>query len=83
MTVHKSQGSTIPCVIIALPFQFVLNSRELLYTALTRASDECYLLTSMRTLKATVKKTSGSVNRVNLDYFLKRESRNLGEKNEY
>lgn len=83
MTVHKSQGSTIPCVIIALPFQFVLNSRELLYTALTRASDECYLLTSMRTLKATIKKTSGSVNRVNLDYFLKRESRNLGEKNEY
>ena len=83
MTVHKSQGSTIPCVIIALPFQYMLNSRELLYTALTRASKECYLLTSMKTLKATVKKTSNLVCKNNLDYLLKKQLEAKGEEHEH
>ena len=73
MTVHKSQGSTIPCVIIVLPFQYMLNSRELLYTAITRASKECYMLTSMRTLKATIKKSSATVHHSNLIDMLKKE----------
>lgn len=73
MTVHKSQGSTIPCVIVVLPFQYMLNSRELLYTAITRASKECYLLTSMRTLKATIKKSSATVHHSNLINMLKGE----------
>lgn len=66
MTVHKSQGSTIPYVIVMLPFQYMLNSRELLYTAITRSSKECYLLTSMKTLKATIAKTSETIYRSNL-----------------
>lgn len=75
MTVHKSQGSTIPCVIIVLPFQYMLNSRELLYTAITRASRECYMLTSMRTLKATIKKSSATVHHSNLIDMLKKEGK--------
>lgn len=71
ITVHKSQGSTIPCVIVDLPFQYVLNTRELLYTAITRASKVCYLVTSMKTLRSTVKKTSGVKAKSNLVYFLK------------
>lgn len=71
ITVHKAQGSTIPCVIVALPFQFMLNTRELLYTAITRASKVCYLLTSMKTLRSTVKKTSGIKSKSNLVHFLK------------
>ena len=71
ITVHKSQGSTIPCVIVALPFQYVLNTRELLYTAITRASKVCYLVTSMKTLRSTVKKTSGVKAKSNQVYFLK------------
>ena len=71
ITVHKSQGSTIPCVIVALPFQYMLNTRELLYTAITRASKVCYLVTSMKTLRSTVKKTSGVKAKSNLVYFLK------------
>lgn len=71
ITVHKSQGSTIPCVIVALPFHYVLNTRELLYTAITRASKVCYLVTSMKTLRSTVKKTSGVKAKSNLVYFLK------------
>lgn len=73
ITVHKSQGSTIPCVIIALPFQYMLNSRELLYTAITRASEKCYVISSMKTLRSTVKKTSSVIAKTNLEDFLKGE----------
>lgn len=70
ITVHKSQGSTIPCVIIALPFQYMLNSRELLYTAITRASKAAFLITSERTLGATVKKSSEKTHRDSLGDLL-------------
>ena len=74
MTVHKSQGSTIPNVIVMLPYQYMLNSRELLYTAMTRSSNKCFILTSMRTLKATVNKTSETVHHSNLASMLKEVS---------
>ena len=70
MTVHKSQGDTIKEVIVALPYQYMLNTRELLYTAITRAADECFIITSPRTLKATYKKSSDQVQRSNLQLFL-------------
>ncbi|PWT35097.1 hypothetical protein DKZ29_07990 [Limosilactobacillus reuteri] len=70
ITVHKSQGSTIPCVIIALPFQYMLNSRELLYTAITRASKSAFLITSERTLASTVKKSSEKTHRDSLGILL-------------
>lgn len=76
MTVHKSQGSTIPCVIVMLPFHFMLNTRELLYTALTRASDKCFLLTTQKSLKTTVKKTSETVHHSNLKMLLEEEFKN-------
>lgn len=63
ITVHKSQGSTIKCVLVALPFQFKLNTRELLYTAITRASQSCYVATSSRTLRMALKKTGRKVYR--------------------
>ena len=70
MTSHKSQGSTIKAVIVALPYQYMLNTKELLYTAITRASDECFVITSPRTLRATYKKSSDQVQRSNLQLFL-------------
>ena len=37
VTIHKSQGSEFPCVVIALHTQhFVMLQRNLLYTAITR-----------------------------------------------
>lgn len=56
VTVHKSQGMGIERVIVALPYHYMLNSRQLLYTAMTRAKKKCILITSSRTMKATVKK---------------------------
>lgn len=74
ITVHKSQGSTIPCVIVALPFQFKLNSRELIYTAVTRASKFAYIVTSPKTLKSTLAKTSKKIHRTNLALLVKAEA---------
>lgn len=73
ITVHKSQGSTIPCVIVVLPFQYMLNSRELLYTAITRAKDKCFVLSSLKTLRSTVNKTSETIHHSNLGMMLKQE----------
>ena len=70
ITVHKAQGMTIKSVIVALPYQYMLNTKELLYTAITRASKSCYIVTSSRTLKATYKKSSDQVQRSNLQLFL-------------
>ena len=45
ITIHKSQGSQYPATIVVMPFahQFMWT-RELLYTALTRAETECNLV---------------------------------------
>jgi exodeoxyribonuclease V alpha subunit len=51
LTVHKSQGSEYPVVIVVLPCESQLNHRNLLYTAVTRARERVYLLTSNRALE--------------------------------
>ena len=51
MTVHKSQGSEYPVVILAVaPGSPMLNNRNLLYTAITRARKKLFIVTSRRTL---------------------------------
>jgi hypothetical protein len=44
LTIHKAQGSDFGIVIVVLPRQSRLLSRELLYTALTRARERLILL---------------------------------------
>ena len=75
ITVHKAQGSSIPCVLVALPFQFKLDSRELLYTAITRARHLSYIVTSPRTLKYSISKTSKQNHHNNLGMLLKLEAK--------
>lgn len=70
ITVHKSQGSTIKCVIFALPFHYLLNTKELVYTGMTRASEYQVLLTSPRSFKHAVKNTSVSKKKVNLSQLI-------------
>ncbi|MDH3744469.1 MAG: ATP-dependent RecD-like DNA helicase [Acidobacteriota bacterium] len=55
-TVHKSQGSEYPCVILPLHTQhFVMLQRNLLYTAVTRARDLMVLLGDSRALDIAVR----------------------------
>lgn len=70
ISVHRVQGSTLKGVIIALPFHYMLNSRGLLYTAMTRASKFCSLVTSPRTLISTIDKELSITEQTNLQYFL-------------
>ena len=79
ITVHKSQGSTIPCVIVVLPFQFMLNSRELVYTAITRTSELCFVISSYATLAKAIKKSTNKVHKTNLSAFMSLEARKRGE----
>lgn len=70
ITIHKSQGSTIECVILALPYHFLLNSKELLYTGMTRARKYQVIVTTPKALKAASKKSNATKKNVNLDIFL-------------
>ncbi|MEY8736477.1 AAA family ATPase [Lactobacillus sp. AN1001] len=71
ITVHKSQGFTIPCVIVAMPYHYKLDSRELLYTALTRASKEALLVTTAKALRFATKTTSKKVRHDNVSAMIK------------
>ena len=56
LTVHKSQGSEYPAVVLALHTQhYLLLQRNLLYTALTRAKKMALLLGSKRAIAMAVR----------------------------
>ena len=70
VTVHKSQGSEYPVVVLALHTQhFVMLRRNLLYTALTRGKDLVVLVGTRRAAETAIRK----------DYTRKRHTR-LGER---
>ena len=75
ITTHKSQGSTIPCVIFVMPYHFLLNSRELVYTAVTRSSKYQIFLTSPRTLRDALKKTSKRTEQTNISLLIRELNR--------
>ncbi len=55
ITIHKSQGSEYPCVIIALPEGMdILCYRNLLYTAVTRAKSKLIVIGSARKVQTMV-----------------------------
>jgi len=55
LSIHKSQGSEFPCVIIPVSTQhYVLLERSLIYTAITRAKRLCVLVGDERALSLAV-----------------------------
>lgn len=55
ITIHKSQGSEFPCVVIAVvPGAPMLLTRNILYTAMTRARNLCLCVGDTQTLKRMV-----------------------------
>lgn len=58
ITIHKSQGSEYPAVVLALhTAHFVMLRRNLIYTALTRAKRFAVLVASPRALRMAVTRT--------------------------
>jgi len=57
ISIHKSQGSEYPAVIIPLFVQhFTLLQRNLVYTAVTRAKKMCYMIGQTRAVAMAIKK---------------------------
>jgi exodeoxyribonuclease V alpha subunit len=76
ITIHKSQGSEFPAVIIpiyaAAP---MLSTRNILYTAVTRARKLAVLVGSERRLRAMIDNDSGRGRQSGLRSFLAESSR--------
>ena len=70
-TVHKSQGSEFPIVILAVPAgSSVLNNRNLLYTAVTRAKSRLFIVADRKTLDKMVRSSHQSRRLTSLCSFL-------------
>jgi exodeoxyribonuclease V alpha subunit len=56
LSIHKSQGSEFPCVVLPMTTQhFRMLRRKLLYTALTRAKKLCIIIGSKKAFQIAVK----------------------------
>jgi exodeoxyribonuclease V alpha subunit len=72
MTIHKSQGSEFPCVIIPVSTQhFVLLERSLLYTAITRARKLVVLVGDPKALRLAVQKQESRKRWTSLQHLLR------------
>lgn len=78
MTVHKSQGSEFDTVLMVLNAPAPLLTRNLLYTAVTRAKKKMYLLGNKETLKRMIANNKVSERYTNLSLYLIRENEKLG-----
>ena len=59
LTVHRSQGSEIPCVVLVLhDSHYLLLERQLIYTAVTRAKQFLVIVGSRRALNLAVSRVS-------------------------
>ncbi|MDD4324381.1 MAG: AAA family ATPase, partial [Eubacteriales bacterium] len=72
-TIHKTQGSEYPVVILVLPQgappRFL--NRNLLYTAVTRARQRLFILSRKQTLRNMIRTAEANRRRSLLSYFLK------------
>lgn len=75
-TVHKSQGSEYPCVVLVLSSQFyIMLQRQLLYTAATRAKRLLVIVGDKRALAIAVKNQSSKQRITMLAERLQKEGR--------
>jgi exodeoxyribonuclease V alpha subunit len=73
VTIHKSQGSEYPAVVVLLHTQhFVMLKRNLLYTAITRGKKLVVLIGNRRALRLAVEQDAGDERCSALRYWLAR-----------
>ena len=71
ITIHKSQGSEFPLVILCLTMQnYIMLKRNLLYTAITRASQKLVMVGEEQAF-AQAMRVKGNERRTNLVWLLK------------
>jgi exodeoxyribonuclease V alpha subunit len=75
LTVHRSQGSEYPCVVVPLtPNAWLMLQRNLLYTAVSRATRLVVLVGSRRALAKAIRTTGAGHRYTALDERLRRQS---------
>jgi exodeoxyribonuclease V alpha subunit len=75
VTVHRSQGSEYPCVVVPLTTSaWTMLQRNLLYTAVTRAKELVVLVGSQRALAQAVRATSSGRRHTALAHRLRNRS---------
>ena len=73
ISIHKSQGSEYPAVIIPLLKQhFLLLQRNLVYTGITRARKKVYLVGSLDAYATAVRNNNQQIRRTHLRYRLRK-----------
>ena len=72
VTVHKSQGSEYPVVVLVLPpGPPMLLTRNLLYTAVSRARERLFLLSNADVLARTIANNQRSERHTALESYLR------------
>jgi exodeoxyribonuclease V alpha subunit len=83
ITVHKSQGSEYPCVIVPIHTQhYMMLQRNLLYTAITRGRKLVILVGSKKAIAMAVKRHDVQQRRTALCQRLKGDDSNLALEND-
>ena len=78
ISVHKSQGSEFPCVVLPLVNgPNMLFNRNILYTAVTRARSKVYILGSVGCIKYMVSNTNVRRRYSALETFLRERNETL------
>lgn len=82
ISIHKSQGSQYPVVIIVMPNRFTrFLKRNLLYTAITRSSQNVAIFSPSSTLKKCIVNSKPDERYTNLSNRLRAELNRKGEQN--
>lgn len=72
MTIHKSQGSEFPIVIVVMPMNpRIMLVRNLLYTAITRAKKQCIIINEGTALQTAIKTLQAGNRRTRLKILLR------------
>lgn len=74
MTIHKSQGSEYPCIImVASNSHYTMLGRKLFYTGMTRAKKYCTIVGETRALQVAVSREMSDSRMTGLIHHLKNE----------
>ena len=77
-TIHKSQGSEYKAVIVIMSSQHIFFlKRNLLYTAMTRAKEELYIIGDKKAIGAAIRNVDDSVRNTNLKEQISKEVEKL------
>ena len=60
LTVHKYQGSEISCVVFCMDYVPNMSTREMIYTAITRARHQCHIFAPQTIWKSGCQKNEGN-----------------------